>query len=164
MWPKVEVLEIRRSVGLTMSMVPKIVSQHGKLKELSLPGKMAESDPKLAAKMLEDLGNRPSPVRLSFTKGRSGKSCSLLPDFDEGSADSNDSDDDYQYICENCTHSKTGVKRVRWRIIFLWVLNVRKKIQNVCGCMARVCTLLVRLRSFFFKLACVEANDLVLVS
>jgi len=103
-------------------MVPKIVPQLNKLKELSLPGKMAENDPKLAAKMTEDLGNRPSPVRLSFTKGRSGKPCSLLADFDEGSTDSDDSDDDYEYICGNCDHSKNVVKRVRWRKIFLWVL------------------------------------------
>jgi len=90
MWPMVETLHIRRSAGLTMSMVANIVPQLRQVKELSLPKKITKSDPKLAARIWEDISYRTAAVRLSFTKGRSGKPCSLLPAEVEESTDSED--------------------------------------------------------------------------
>jgi len=51
-----------------------------KLKELHLPETVAQSDPKLAAQIWEDLTYRPSPVHLYFSNDGGSQICSLESD------------------------------------------------------------------------------------
>lgn len=86
MWPKLESFDIRWCAGLTMSTLSSIVPQLIKLKELSLPEKIAKSDPKLAADIWEDLSYRTSPVLLRFKKSflyAEPCPCLFLPDADQ---------------------------------------------------------------------------------
>lgn len=79
-------------------MLSNIVPQLVKLKELHLPETVAIDDPKLAAKIWEDLRYRPFPVHLYFTNDGVYQCCfsvseSLVPEaasFEE--SDSEDSD------------------------------------------------------------------------
>lgn len=91
MWPNLEIFHIQQCTELTMSMVAIIVPQFGKLKELSLPEKIVNSEPEFTAKTWEELKYRSTPIDLRFTKGRFIKVCSFLPKLeDEDSVDSED--------------------------------------------------------------------------
>lgn len=60
-------------------MLSNFVRQLPKLKELSLPENVAKTDPKLAAKIWEDLSYQPSPVHLYFTNEHVYHGCSFVP-------------------------------------------------------------------------------------
>lgn len=77
MWPKLEALELRQCDGLNVSMLSNFIPHFVKLKELHLPETVAQSDPKLAAQIWEDLTYRPSPVHLYFSNDSGSQRCSL---------------------------------------------------------------------------------------
>ncbi len=82
MWPHLETLHIRRCIELTLPMISNIVSQLSKLKVLSLPETITQSDLAMAAGILDDFTNRLAPINLSFVKGLFGKVCPLLGKVD----------------------------------------------------------------------------------
>ncbi len=95
MWPNLEILNVQQCTELTIPIVGNIVPQLGKLKELSLPEKIVNSEPEFTAKTWEELKYRSAPIDLRFTKGQFAKVCSYLPKLEE---DSMNSDDEMEWL------------------------------------------------------------------
>ena len=90
MWPNLEIFNVQQSTKLTIPIVANIVPQFGKLKELSLPEKIVNSELEFTAKTWEELKYRSAPIDLRFTKDRFVKVCSYLLKLEEDSMNSDD--------------------------------------------------------------------------